>query len=111
MAASSTLLLLAGALTACAETPVADAPGAMPSMRVLVKLASPSTDRNAIAAEASRQAGVPVRYAAAVGPQWHALSLRCADSMACEAAFAGLQKADSPYLAVERDDRKSAAKP
>ena len=104
-------LLAASVLTACAETPPTDAPEATPSIRVLVKLASPSTDRKAIAAEASRQAGVPVRYAAAVSPQWHALLLPCADSMACEAAFAGLQKADSPYLAVERDDRKSAAKP
>ena len=83
----------------------------MPSLRVLVKLVSPSSDGDAIATEASRRAGVPVRHAAAVSPEWHALWLQCADSMACEAAFASLQKADDTYRIVERDDRKTAAKP
>jgi hypothetical protein len=75
---------------------------------VLVKLAHPSDDTAAIAAEASRQAGVPVRYGAAVSSAWHALSLHCPDAAACDAAIVRLRQS-SVYTAVELDARKQKA--
>lgn len=110
-AVASTLCLLA----ACAAVPAGDLPhdlpDAAPGLRVLVKLAAPTTDGGAVAAEAARWADVPVRYAAAISPQWHAVNLRCRDDTSCAAAFEKLRRAGGTYLAVERDDRKRAPKP
>ena len=97
------------ALAACARPSTADSEAGGVDMRVLVKLVAPSTDAVAIAAEASRRAGVPVRYAAAVSPQWHAVSLHCADAATCASAVERLRQAAATYLAVEPDGRKSAS--
>jgi hypothetical protein len=91
-------------LGACAAAPAADA-GPV-SVRIVVKLVRASEDGAAIAAEASRVAGVPVAYAAAVSPFWHALGLRCADAPACDAAMARLRAASGVYESVEVDGRK-----
>ncbi len=91
-------------LGACAAAPAGDA--ARVSVRIIVKLVRPSEDGAAIAAEASRVAGVPVGYAAAVSPLWHALGLRCVDVPACDAAIARLRDATGTYQAVELDERK-----
>lgn len=74
-------------------------------LRVIVKLPSSSADASAIAADASRQAGVPVTYAAPVDGTWHALQLHCPDRAECDAAVARLRRGDR-YLAVELDGRK-----
>ena len=91
-------------LGACAAASGADA--APVAVRIIVKLVRPSEDGAAIAAEASRVAGVPVVYGSAVSPVWHALGLRCADVPACDAAIARLRGAMGTYQAVELDERK-----
>src|ERR1035441_9046024 len=95
-------------LAACAAPPSAAAAAQEFDVRVLVKLAHPSDDTAAIAAEASRQAGVPVRYGAAVSSAWHALSLHCPDAAACDAAIVRLRQS-GVYAAVEPDARKHPA--
>jgi len=104
-ASTAAACVLAGTLAACAAPHEAAADGAA-SLRVMVKLARASEDASAIASEAARVAGVPVNYAAAAGPTWHALVLRCAGAQ-CDAAIARLRAADSLYQAVEIDGRKT----
>ena len=77
-------------------------------VRVIVKLNQPSGDADAIAADAARRAGVPVRYAAAVNGAWHALSLQCADAAACDAAIDNMRKSGA-YSSVELDSKKRHA--
>ena len=93
------------AVAGCAapDATAADAPVAM---RLLVKLAQPSTDAAAIAREAAAAAGVPVRYVAAAGAGWHALALQCASAPQCDGALQRLRSDTSMYVAVERDERK-----
>lgn len=107
VASAAAACVLASALAACAGTPREAAAGAAP-LRVMVKLARGSEDANAIAAEASRVAGVPVSYAAATSPTWHALFLHCAGTQ-CDAALARLRAAGTTYQAVEIDGRKTPA--
>ncbi|MEP7301290.1 MAG: hypothetical protein ABI699_07155 [Caldimonas sp.] len=108
--ATAFALVAAATLSACAAPSAPSAPSAAAfEMRVLVKLVRPSEDATAIAAEASRQAGVPARYAASVSTVWHALSLRCADAAACGAALARLRQASGVYQAVEPEGRKQRA--
>jgi hypothetical protein len=97
-----------GALSACAAPASGPAAGGV-DVRVLVKLARPSEDASAIAAEATRQAGVPASYAAAVSPAWHALSLHCTSATACDAAIARLRQASAVYEIVELEGRKRRA--
>ena len=99
-------------LVACAAPP----PGAVtagPSaeMRVLVKLNKASADTEAIAAQVAAAAGTKARYLAATSPQWHALSLLCADAQACEAAFQRLSTQQSAFEVVQRDERKRIVTP
>jgi hypothetical protein len=105
-AASAATCLFATALTACAA-PDQFAAQASPSLRVVVKLVRSSGDAEAIAAEATRVAGVPVRHVAATSLAWHALGLECASVARCDAALARLRAADTIYQAVEIDGRKS----
>ena len=98
----------AGALSACAA-PAADAAAGPVEVRLMVKLARPSEDRTRIAAEVSRVAGVPASYGSAVSASWHALSLRCADPSACDAAIDLLRKARASFEAVELEGRKRGA--
>ena len=98
--AAGTLALVA--LTACATEPAQEA-------RLLVKLAQPATDGEAIARQAAAIAGTPVAYAAAVSPQWHALRLRCASARECAAAQQRLREQVSVYEVVQRDERRRAA--
>ena len=97
IASAAAACVLSCALAACAAP-----------LRVMVKLARASEDANAIAAEAARVAGVPVNYAAAASPTWHALVLRCAAAQ-CDAAIARLRAADTLYQAVEIEGRKTPA--
>ncbi|MDQ6639712.1 MAG: hypothetical protein M3Z15_08610, partial [Pseudomonadota bacterium] len=76
---------------------------------VMVKLVHGSEDAQAIAAEATRVAGVPVSYAAATSPVWHALAVHCAGAAQCDAAISRLRAAAAIYLAVEIDGRKTPA--
>lgn len=108
LAAPFAAAFAASALSACAA-PAADPAAGGVQLRVLVKLAHPSEDRAAIAAEATRQAGVPASYAASVSAAWHALSLRCVDASACDAAVLRLRQASGVYEAVELDGRKQRA--
>ncbi|MEO8081985.1 MAG: hypothetical protein ABI641_15735 [Caldimonas sp.] len=98
-------------LVACAQ-PVpmaAAAPDGAVHVRLLVKIAHASEDGGAIAAEASRLAGVPVRYAAATSAVWHALVLDCTSIGECNDAVARLRAARNSYPVVERDERKQGA--
>jgi len=110
LAAPFAAVVAASALSACAAPVPASgpAPGAV-DVRVMVKLARPSDDRAAIAAEASRVSGVPASYGSAVSATWHALSLRCVDLSACDAAIDRLRQAKAAYEAVELDGRKRRA--
>ena len=108
-AASVAACVLAGALTAACAGPaaresVAERPSAL---RVMVKLVHASVDAAAIAAEATRVAGVPVRHAAASSANWHALALQCASPAECDAALARLRAAGTIYQTVEIEGRKS----
>jgi len=99
--------VLASSLAGCAGPRETVAEGA-PSLRVMVKLARPSDDANAIAADAARVAGVPVTYAAATSTTWHALVLHCSAAR-CDDAIARLRAAGTAYQAVEIDARKTPA--
>lgn len=105
VAAAAAACVLAAALGACA----APAGAAGDTVRVMVKLAHGSEDAAAIAAEASRVAGVPADHAAAASPEWHALVLHCGAADRCEAAIARLRAAGTIYQAVELDGRKTRA--
>ena len=95
---------VAGTLSACA------APAAGPvDVRLMVKLVRPSDDKSHVAAEVSRVAGVPAGYASMVNASWHAVSLRCADAAACDAAIERLRRARSTFEAVEVEGRKRGA--
>ena len=110
LAAPFAAAVAVSALSACAAPAErAVSTGAPVEVRVLVKLARPSQDTAAIAAEASRQAGVPASYAASVSAAWHSLNLRCVDAAACDAAVARLRRASAVYEAVELDGRKQRA--
>jgi hypothetical protein len=92
---------VAGALlSACAAPPPAV------ESRINVRLAVPSEDAKAIAQRAGESAGVPVRYAAAVSPQWHALTLRCTSEAECEAAVGRLRADRARFAEVLRDERR-----
>jgi hypothetical protein len=61
-----------------------------------------------VVAQAQAVAGVPVQATGAVGPEWQALSLDCADTFACEAAVARLRADTGRYVLVEIDRRERA---
>jgi hypothetical protein len=94
-----------GGLTACAA--------ALPQteLRVLVKLAQPSTDSAAIQRLVSERAGVAARYLSAASPHWHALVLPCGGAIACEALLQQLRADRGAIAAVERDERKRIVSP
>jgi hypothetical protein len=99
---------VAGTLSACAA-PAGDPEAKPVEVRLMVKLIRPSDDQAGIAAEVGRVAGVPARYASMVSASWHALSLRCADAAACDAAIERLRQARSSFEAVELEGRKRGA--
>ncbi len=102
-AASVAAALAATVLSACA------APAASGiDVRIVVKLNEPSKNMTLIAEEATRRAGVPATYVAGVDPTWHALSLHCADALACDAALLRMRQASSVYASVELDGRRRA---
>ncbi len=90
------LTVCAAALGACAiESPADSATAPTDSaggLRVLVRVAADApgavVDETpaAIETRASAAAGVPVRYLAASGSQWHALQLQCQPSECAQAA-------------------------
>lgn len=108
VASAAAACVVAAALAAC-TAPGATAADASAPLRVMVKLVRGTEDANAIAAEASRVAGVPVSYAAATSPTWHSLALHCAGAARCDAAIARLRAAGAIYRAVEIDGRKTPA--
>ncbi len=105
LASLAAVVAAAAAAVACVAPAVQTAVPASGAIRILVKLAQPSDDASAIAARASREAGVPVFYAASVDSSWHALSVRCGDAASCDAAVARLRQSGT-YTAIEPDGRK-----
>jgi len=93
------------ALGACAAQPV------VTTVRVMVKLARPSIDAAAIAADASRASAHRVHYVAAVSEQWHVLSVSCDGAADCDGAVQRLREDSSRYAAVQRDQRKPIVSP
>lgn len=106
VASAAAACVLASALVACAA-PADAAPDAASSVRVVVDLVHGSEDAALIAAEASRIAGVPVRYAAATSATRHALFVQCTGADRCEAALARLRAAGTTYRTVEIDGKKT----
>ncbi len=101
--------LLAGAalvwwLAACAATPPDT------ELRVLVKLAQPSTDSVAIARLVSDRAGAAARYGGSVSLSWHSVVLTCGASD-CETLLRRLRADPAAFSAVERDERKRIVSP
>jgi hypothetical protein len=96
-----------GAASAGCAAPAAAAPA--PALRVVVDLVHGADDANAITAEATRVAGVPVRYAAATSATRHALVVECDSAERCDAALARLRAAAAIYRTVEIDGRKTRA--
>ncbi len=109
-AAAAACTLVAALTGACSAAPARDVAAQPQPLRVMVKLVRASDDAGAIGAEAGRIAGVPVSYAAATSPQWHAIALHCASSAECDAAVARLREATSVYQAVEIEGRKVPAR-
>ena len=93
------------ALAAAQAAPAASDVAPAARRRVLIELKQPATDATAIAAEASRAAGVAASYAASAGANWHAIVLDCGDAAACDAALQRL-RASGLYRHVETDARK-----
>jgi hypothetical protein len=99
---------LAWTLAACAGAATRESgAGAAGAQRVVVKLVRASEDGTAIAEQATRVAGVPVRYAAATSASWHALALHCTSAAECDAAIARLRAAGAIYQVVEIEGRKA----
>jgi hypothetical protein len=105
VASAAAACVFATALGACAAP--ADAAVDAAPLRVLVDLVRGSDDANGIAAEATRVAGLPVRYAAATSTTRHALTVECGVPERCAAALARLRSATTIYRAVEIDGRKT----
>jgi hypothetical protein len=102
--------LVAGvSLGACAASSGSSGSAPAVDVRVLVRLVEPSTDAAAISAAATRHARVPVTYAAATSPSWHALALHCESAAQCDAALVRLRAAASTYSAVEIEGRRQKA--
>ncbi len=91
-------------LAACAATPETE-------LRVLVKLAQPSSDAAAIARLVSGRAGVTARYLGSSSLAWHALLLPCAGTSECDALLQRLRADRVAIEAVERDERKRIVSP
>lgn len=92
-------------LAACA------APLPETELRVLVKLAQPSSDSAAIARLVSNRAGVSARYLGSSSLTWHALVLPCSGTSDCEAVLQRLRADRVAIEAVERDERKRIVTP
>src|SRR5438105_4130469 len=92
------------AVTACAAEPPHD-------LRVQVHLAQPLADADAVARQASRIAGAPVKHVVANSADWHVLALECADDAACERALQRLRDATSTYRSVDVDQRRRVHAP
>ena len=100
-------MLLAGvALAACASELTAPTP-----MRLLVKLAQPSTDSAAITAQARAATGRAVRYVAATSERLHALSVDCSEPADCDAVLQRLRADTAFFETVQRDERKRIVTP
>lgn len=97
------------ALGACAAEPSAHE--GQGGLRVLVQLAQSSADEAAIAAQAGAASGRVVRYVAATSERWHALAIRCADELDCEAALGRLRADTTHFASVQRDGRKRVVSP
>lgn len=80
-------------------------------VRVLVKLARPSSDSAAIARLVSDRAGVTARYLSSVSFTWHALALPCGGASECDALLQRLRTDRAAFEAVERDERKRILTP
>lgn len=104
--ATSLVLALLG-LGACASEPVIVAG----PLRVLVRAAQPASGLPALVSAAEAAAGKPVRYLAASGEDWHALSIDCGDAADCSAAFDRLRADRRHFSAVQVDAHKRTVAP
>ncbi|MDB6002240.1 MAG: hypothetical protein JWP52_3939, partial [Rhizobacter sp.] len=100
-----------GSPASTASSASASADQSPSGVRVMVKLAKPTVDRAAVAAHAQDVAGVPVQATNAVSPDWHALSLACANAAACDAAIARLRADTGAFVAIETDARRRPLTP
>ena len=103
--------LLAPACAALAWLSACAAPAHETELRVLVKLAQPSSDTAAITRLVSSRAGVTARYFGSSGLAWHALRLPCDGAADCEAVLQRLRADRGAFEFVERDERKLIVKP
>lgn len=106
----SVLMASAVCLVACAAEPPNPPADPAVGLRVLVRLApdaatgaAPDERPASIERRAGASAGVPVRYLAASGAQWHALLLLCVPAD-CDAALQRLTADRAGFLAVQRDE-------
>jgi hypothetical protein len=106
VASGAAACLLGTGLGACAA-PAGSAGESSVAVRVMVKLARSSEDADAIAAEASRIAGIRVTHAAATSSSWHALAVHCASPAQCDEAIARMRAAGAVYAVVETEGRKA----
>jgi hypothetical protein len=91
-------------LAACALGGAAEP--AAPAALLVVTAADWSSDA-ALAAEAARRAGVPVRRAAAVGPRLYAVTLECSSAVECRGAVARLAADPGFATDVQPDSRRT----
>ena len=105
VASAAAACVLGAGLGACVAP--AGAAAETSALRVMVKLARSSEDADAIAAEATRIAGIRVTYAAATSSAWHALAIHCAGAAQCDEAIARMRAAAAVYVVVESEGRKA----
>lgn len=103
--------LLAPACAAIAWLCACAAPPPETELRVLIKLAQPSSDTAAITRLVSSRAGVTARYFGSSGVAWHALRMPCDGAADCEAILQRLRADRRAFEIVERDERKLIVKP
>jgi len=106
VASAAAACVLGVGLGACVA-PAGAAAETSAAVRVMVKLAHGSEDADAIAAEATRIAGIRVTHAAATSSSWHALAVHCASAAQCDEAIARMRAAAAVYVVVESEGRKA----
>jgi hypothetical protein len=107
LARTASCCLAVLALAGCAAEPAPVQTG----MGVLVKLARPTAEPQAVVAEVEAAAGRPARYQSSVSEAWHALFLRCDGAADCEALLQRLRADTTRIAAAQRDERKRIVSP
>ena len=98
---------LAGCAGSAADTAATVPPPAVPDLRLIVETVDDWPSAAAFAPRAAAAAGVPVADVLPLGPWRFALTLRCADAVACERARLRLAADAALVVDVQRPVRRT----